>query len=153
MSNTVTIAVIGSVGVIAGAVVGAISGWWTAHLTGRQAVKAARSNRRHEAYEAFYNCASDLDETFTASGDERMADIVEPVNPALKALHRSLNTVTLVGTRRAFKAAEAIYTTVWKISQKSGKEPQPGAEPLSALQASFYEQMSIFVRAARRDLK
>lgn len=153
MSNTVTIAVIGSVGVVAGAVVGAISGWWSAHLTGRQAVKAARSNRRHEAYESFYNHAADLDETFTAIGNERLADIVEPVNPAVKALHRSLNTVTLVGTRRAYKAAGAIYETIWDISQKSEKDPLADLGSLNVLQTRFHDQMSTFVRAARRDLK
>ena len=153
MSNTVTIAVIGSVGVIAGAVVGAISGWWSAHLTGRQAVKAARSNRRHQAYESFYNHAADLDEAFTAIGNERLTNIVEPVNPAIKALHRSLNTVTLVGTRRAYNAAGAIYETIWEISEMFAKDSPSDLEPLNVLRTRFHDQMSAFVGAARRDLK
>lgn len=155
MTGPVTIALIGVGGVVAGAAVGAFSGWWTARLTSQQAVKVARSERRREAYETFFSCAAALERAFTPSGrvrnDERLAAVVEAPQ-SIKALHDSGTAVRIVGTSEAVSAGNAIYDQAWEMYAASLQDPQPTDEQMVPLLNRYGQLMETFLKVVRREL-
>jgi hypothetical protein len=156
VTDPVTIALIGAAGVVAGAAVGAFSGWWTARLTSQQAEKVARSQRRREAYERFFSCAAALERAFTPSGrvrnDERLAAVVEATPQSIKALHDSGTAVRIVGTSEAVSAGNAIYDQAWEMYKASLQDPQATDEQMVPLLNRYGQLIETFLKVMRREL-
>jgi hypothetical protein len=118
-ASTTTLALIGAGGVVLGALVGGISGWGTAMITGHRARKDAQEMRRREAYTIFLAAIDRLDRFRLTQRNFNNVDTIEAlsslVNEILEAIHLSYAAIHLAGSKKAQDSAEEVIKSVWII--------------------------------------
>jgi hypothetical protein len=159
VSRDLLLALIGTGGVVLGALVSGIPGVWVAQWTTSIADRHAQDQRRRQAYDTFIIALDNLETLFwkgPAPLDETAAaKLIGPqTGPAVAAIQQAYVAVLLTGSEPAREAADMARRAAWAIDDhlnpQAGKAR--GGIALETLMQKFTSQRKTFITQAQKDL-
>jgi len=155
-TSELTLALIGTGGVVIGALVGGFSSWSTAAIISGRAQKDAQRTLRREGYASFIVSIDRLERFWRAqaSSDNMEAAQVEPLlDQMVTEIQKAYVIVLLAGSKTARDAAQAAWHAAWATYDFSDAPEAPDITTEMATRINSFRTASYaFVQIAQNEL-